>query len=201
MDEMKKILVARMKEGDTEAFDQLYHHYAKRLYRTAYLISGNKEDSEDILQETFVTCFIKRSTIQSDEYFEAWLSKVLVRTAWRVLNKKKRTVSVDELMEQEATAGMAEALFADRRHLDPLETVVSSDYRNALFHAVCSLDIKLRTVLILYYYEQRSIKEIAAITGSFEGTVKSRLHTAREKLKRKLLDLDIQITDVRRTAQ
>ncbi|MGL5434508.1 MAG: RNA polymerase sigma factor [Lachnospiraceae bacterium] len=201
MDEMRKVLVERMKAGDSQAFDQLYHQYAKKLYRTAYLISGNKEDSEDILQEAFVTCYVRCSTIQNPESFESWLSRILVRTAWRILKKKKRTVSVDELMEQEATAGIAEAVFTDQKSLNPLEQVVSSEYRSALFQAVCRLDVKLKTVLILYYYEERSIREIADITGSFEGTVKSRLFTAREKLKRELVDSDIQVRDVRRTVQ
>ncbi len=201
MDEMRIALVERMKAGDALAFDQIYHLYAKKLYRTACLIAGNKEDSEDILQETFVTCYVKRSTIENPEYFESWITRILVRTAWRILKKKKPVISVDELLEQETTAGIAAAVFTDRKSLNPLEQVVSDEYRNVLYETVCGLDVKLRTVLILYYYEERSIKEIADITGSFEGTVKSRLFTAREKLKRKLMDSDIQVRDVRRTAQ
>lgn len=186
MDEKKKQLIEMMQAGDQEAFDRVYGLYANKLYRTACLISGNKEDSEDILQETFVKCFLHSREVNSPEYFEKWLMKIMIRTSWRVTKQRKATVSTDELLQNEAYAGLAQVVFEDKQTAGPLDRVVTKEEQATVMDAVKSLDIKLRTVIVLYYYEELSVREIAELTGSLEGTIKSRLHTARTKLKKQL---------------
>jgi len=199
MDETMKYLVEAMKAGDEEAFDQIYHRYAGRLYRTAYLISGNKEDSEDILQETFVKCFLHRQELKTPEYFEKWLMKIMIRTAWRTVKKRKVNVSSEELFEKEEYAGLAQAVFEDRLNPAPLEQIVGREEQARILRAIDDLDIKLKTVIVLYYYEELSVKEIAGYTGSLEGTVKSRLHTARKQLKQQLEETEYSLKGIRRT--
>lgn len=189
MDEIMKLLIVKMQSGDEAAFDRLYHTYAGKLYRTAYLISGNKEDSEDILQETFVKCFLHRSEVKEPECFEKWLMKIMVRTAWRIVRQRK-TVSSEELFQKEEYAGLAQAVAADRQTPGPLEQLMAKEAQSLLMVAINSLDVKLRTVIVFYYYQELSVKEIAELTGSLEGTVKSRLHTARTRLKRQLVRMD-----------
>jgi len=179
MDEMMKLLIVNMQTGDEAAFDRLYHTYAGKLYRTAYLISGNKEDSEDILQDTFVKCFLHRSEIKDPECFEKWLMKIMVRTTWRIIRQRK-TVSSEELLQKEEYATLVQAVSADRQTPGPLEQIMEKELQSILMEAVNSLDVKLRTVIVLYYYQELSVKEIADLSGSLEGTVKSRLHTARK---------------------
>ena len=99
MEEEKIIFVRRMIEGDEKAFDELYHAYSKKLYRMAYFITGNHSDSEDILQETFVKCYLHRKELKNLERFESWICQILVRTAWKMEKKKKRTgeISYEEI--------------------------------------------------------------------------------------------------------
>ena len=165
-------LVRRMKEGDQEAFDQLVRYYYEKTLRMAYLISGNEADSQDIVQETFVICYLNRRKIQEPACFERWLFKTLTREAWRVCRKSRR--------EQPA-----EEIFGEQEPQSPsvLETVIEDSTNRELYQAICELPPKQRTALVLYYFNGMGTKEIAKICGCLEGTVKSRLHTARSRLR------------------
>ncbi|MDW2797241.1 RNA polymerase sigma factor [Clostridium boliviensis] len=143
MNEEKKALVERMLGGSEAAFDELYRSCSGKLYRMAYFITGNRSDSEDILQETFVKCFLHRDKLREPERFEPWLYQILVRTAWRAEKRKK---SRSELSFE----GI----------LDHEEDQIKAEWINEL-----------------------STKEIARVTGTMEGTVKSRLFKARKLLK------------------
>lgn len=197
MDETTKELIESLKTGDKNAFNEIYQRESPKLYRMAYLISGNKADSEDILQETFVKCFLYRDQIKEVEFFNSWLAKILVRTAWRLLKKKKQLLSIDELMDNKEGSGHIERIQQDKKVINPLDAVIFSEFSQEIKQHVQSLNLKLRTVVVLYYYQDLSVSEIARITGSLEGTVKSRLYTARKKLKEKLTASNVQISDMR----
>lgn len=84
MDEQER-LVCRMQEGDVEAFDRIFELYQRKLLRTAYLITGNYADSEDIVQETFVKCFCNCKKLREPAGFTTWLYQILTRTALHLL--------------------------------------------------------------------------------------------------------------------
>ena len=166
-------LVRRMKEGDKEAFDALVRQYYGKTLRMAYLISGNEADSQDIVQETFVICYLNRGKLREPEHFERWLFKTLTREAWRVCRRGR--------MEQPA-----EEIFGEQEPQAPsvLEEVMAHTRDQELYEAIRQLPPKQRTALVLYYFNGMGTKEIAAVMGCLEGTVKSRLHTARNRLRR-----------------
>ncbi len=176
-------LVKRMKTGDGEAFDSLYGIYVKKLYSAAYLISGSRADSEDIVQETFVKCFLKKDTIRDEGAFESWIFRIMVRTAWRYIKRRPKDSSFDEMLEQGEERYGGPWIQTDRGTLQPLEEVILKEEQEQLREAVSSLEVKQRTVIVLYYYNELSVRDIARITGSREGTVKSRLHKGRENLR------------------
>lgn len=173
-------LVNRMKEGDSQAFDQLMEHYYARVLRMAYLISGSHADSEDIVQETFVLCWTNRKKIKEPEYFTNWLYKTLTREAWRFCRRSRREQPVEEVFgeNEPQTASVLE------------EVMMRSRDRN-LYEAIGNLPVRQRTAVVLYYFNQLSTKEIAGIMGCLEGTVKSRLYTARMNLRQVLAEQDI----------
>jgi len=183
--EEKKALVESMINGSEAAFDELYHSYSGKLYRMAYFITGNRSDSEDILQETFVKCYLYKSKLKQTERFEPWLYQILVRTAWRLERKKKgrAEISYEGILENEEDKKSAEHIREDKKTDGPLESVLVAETANEIQEALSNLDIKYRTVILLYYYNELSTREIAHITGAMEGTVKSRLHKARKLLK------------------
>ena len=168
-------LVRRMAEGDSQAFDRLMEFYYPKILRMAYLISGSHADSEDIVQETFVLCWMNRKKIKEPEYFGNWLYKTLTREAWRYCRKNRKEQPVEEVFgkEEPETASV-------------LEEVMMRSQEKELYKAIRNLPVKQRTVVVFYYFSQMSTKEIAGIMGCMEGTVKSRLYTARTNLKREL---------------
>lgn len=166
-------LVARMKTGDREAFGELYDRYKTLVYRTACLISGNATDGEDIMQETFIKAYLHCNTLRSDERFQYWLLKILNRTAWAMLKKNKTELPDEHASEQSNCPDekLTESIFLQK------------EQDNEIFRAVMQLNYKLRIVVILYYYQEMQTKEIAKAIECREGTVKSRLYTARNILK------------------
>lgn len=184
MDERTRAYVEDMIRGDEPAFDNLYRSYSGKLYRMAFFITGDKYESEDILQETFVKCFLHRNELRNPERFESWIYRILVRTAWKT-GKKKRELSLDEIVDRNDASGLSRSIDRDDQ-AGPLELVMESETASELMVAVKKLDQKYRTVVLLYYYNELGTKEIARITGLFEGTVKSRLFKARKLLRESL---------------
>lgn len=166
-------LVKRMISGDRDAFDGIMELYQPGALRAAYLISGNYADSEDIVQETFVACYLNRNQIKEPEAFRPWFYKILSRNAWRTCRKKKREMPAEEVFPEDAVS---------RNTL--LSEIILKEEEETLYRAIESLPVKQRTVIVLYYYNQLSIREIAAACGCLEGTVKSRLFNGKAKLKK-----------------
>lgn len=171
-----EILVRRLKEGQYEAFDRLYEKYKNLVIRTAYLITGNQSDSEDAAQETFVKVYLHISELKNDAGFKPWMMQILVRTAYRSGKKKSREIPDDEI----------ESLMEHQTVLSPLGQMIKWEEAGMLSRAVATLPIKQRTVVVLYYYNELSVSEIAKLLACREGTVKSRLHMARKFLRGKL---------------
>lgn len=201
MDEQTKELIKQMQQGSQAAFDEIYRREAGKLYRLAYLIAGNHSDSEDILQETFVKCFLHCRELKQPEGFEKWMTQILIRTAWRFLKKHKQVISLDEFCEKEEGSGYQEKLLEDTVSPEPLEQILCRESEGQVFQAVKQLNLKVRTVIILYYYQEYSVGDIARITGSLEGTVKSRLYTGRKLLKKQLEHTEIAMEFGRRAPQ
>ena len=189
MDLEKRELMIKMKNGDDQAFDEVYRSYSGKLYRMALFITGNRSDSEDVLQETFVKCYLHRGELKDPERFESWIYQILVRTAWKMEKKKKNTgeVSFEEMLETDEgrSSSLGQRLSADDS-MGPLESVLQKEVSREICDAVNRLHIRYRTVILLYYYNGLGIREISQVTGVFQGTVKSRLNKARKLLRESL---------------
>ena len=151
-----------MSAMDRETFSRLIREYTPALYRLALGILHNREDAEDVVSESVLKAYEKLSTLRKPESFRAWLMQITFNEAKRVYAKNKR-YTLTENIEDYMPA------FEDEHH--------------ELWDIVMELDIDYREVIILYFYEQFSIKEIAQILHIPEGTVKSRLSRAKKKLK------------------
>ena len=92
-----EILVQQLKRGNKEAFDLLYEKYKNLVIRTAYLITGSKQDSEDAAQETFVKVYLHISELKNDAGLRPWMMQILVRTAYRMCKKRGKEVPDDEM--------------------------------------------------------------------------------------------------------
>lgn len=172
----EEALVRQLKEGDKASFDLLYEKYKNMALHTAYLITGNLSDSEDVVQDTFVKVWLHCRELKNDSGFKAWMMQILVRTAYKSGKKKSRELPDEEIL-QKADKGQS---------FSSMEQVIAREEADMIAGAVRSLPVKQRAVVVLYYYQEYSVSEIAVMLGVLEGTVKSRLHTARKLLRKSL---------------
>ena len=126
-----EILVQQLKKGSREAFDLLYEKYKNLVIRTAYLITGNKPDSEDVAQETFVKVYLHITELKNDAGFKPWMMRILVRTAYRTGKKKSREVPDDEI----------ERLSESQTLVSPLGQMIKREEAEMISRAVAALPV------------------------------------------------------------
>lgn len=162
-------LVIMFNKGDKSAFNELYEKYKNSAVRTAFLITKDRALSDDIAQEAFIKCYQNLGKIKNPGLFRSWFFKILVRTAWDMDRKINSDVPVDEIF--------------DKAESELYKSTQQKDFQ-FLYEAVNALDKKQRTVVVLFYFNDMPINEIAKVTGSLKSTIKSQLFLARKKMKK-----------------
>ncbi|HEX3029574.1 MAG TPA: RNA polymerase sigma factor [Clostridia bacterium] len=175
MDEVE--LIKKCQQGDMESLNSLFRLYGPKALNTAYLISGNKDAADDITQEAFIRCFKYIKKLQSPEAFSSWLYRIICSVCWQLYSKNKKIEIVD--IQEECS------IYSDE-DADPGRIIFKEYLKGTVNDALNKLSIPLRTTVVLFYYNDMSIKEISKVLGCFEGTVKSRLHNAKKLLAREL---------------
>lgn len=151
--------------------------YADMVYRVAVGATGSREDAQDVFQEVFLRLVRYRSRISSEEHLKSWLLRVTINCAKKQQGSAwhRRVGYLDEEGAQEK---------ADPRAQREYERVENSD--SPLASAIAQLSEGYRLVIELFYYEDLSVAQIGKLLGEKESTVKSRLHRAREQIRRQL---------------
>lgn len=170
--------IKRCQIGEKEAFKELFSTVERKALFTANIISGSRGIAEDILQETYIKCFREINNIKEPQVFKIWFYKILVRTGWEMSKKYKQIIPLHETVENDT-------LF-NNKELVSGHTFDNSETRIIVKNAVNNLSRNLRTVVILYYYDDMTIEDISKILNCLKATVKSRLFYARTVLKRQL---------------
>ncbi len=171
------VLVARMRQGDTAALAELYERYKTPIFRTALAITRDQGAAEDILQECFVRLLIHADRVRTDAPVGPWLYRVAINLSCDWVNHRQRwSVLLGKLVERWTASFHVEG------------TVEEREIQEKVREAIGTLPLLQQVVIVLYYLEGLSLKEIAEILEVPEGTVKSRLHYAREALKERLLE-------------
>ncbi len=179
-------LVTRAKEGDQLAFSELVNAYSEKIYNLALRILRNKEDAEDVLQETFITVIKKINTFDGRSSFFTWLYRIATNVALMKLRKKKH-VYVEIQENPDLLENIENKVFIDWSQ-DSSLNVYNAEIREILDKAIGELSEIYRTVFILRDIEQLSIKETSKILNVTEENVKIRLRRARQYLREKLSD-------------
>lgn len=149
-----------------DKFIEQIEKYKKQMYVVAYSILKNPTDAEDVVQEALLTAYERLHTLQDEEKFKPWLMRILVNQAKMYIRKNSRIVYIGN--EEE------------------IDQVTPKNNYEEIWDVVLSLNSKLSLVVILYYSQGYSVKEISKIAGIPAGTVKSRLSKARELLRKEL---------------
>jgi len=178
-------LLAKARQGDAAAFNELVNRYSRKIYRLAKHITQNDEDAEDVLQETFLKAFEHLGDFQGQSKFYTWIVRIAVNESLMKLRKRKsdRTVPMDEPLDTGEDSLVREiAVWGE----DPEQQYSREELGTILDEAVQSLRPAFRTVFVLRDIEELSTEETAEALGLSVPAVKSRLLRARLQLREKL---------------
>lgn len=153
-------------EGDLDAFEFIIKKFKARVFTVCYRMIGNSEDARDISQDTFVEVFVKLKTLQEPEKFSAWIYKIAVNKSLNFLRKREK---ISPLFQDN--------IFVTYKKNDDFVK------KETINHLLSKLTFEYRIVLILFYIEEKQIREISEILDITESAVKMRLKRARERLK------------------
>ncbi len=177
-------LVARALEGDDQARAELARRHRRAAFVLALQLTGNRDDAFDISQEAMLRLFCNLERLDRSREVRPWLYTVvrnLVRDLWR-----RRNVRRAEPLAFEVGPELGHQL-VDRAD-GPERNAVTSEIRRRLWLALSTLSPKHREIVVLRDYQDSSYQELAAILGIPPGTVMSRLHAARKKLRAAYLE-------------
>ena len=178
-DELARV-VERAMSGDDEAFAQLFIEFSKSVYYIALRLTQNEYDAHDVVQETMIALHKNLKAIRDAKTIVAYVNKIAFRQALRMLRKRSPDQSVDD-------ANYALNFVAqDDDEFIPEAYVTQKERREYIISLVDGLNDKQRTVILLFYYKQMSIKQISETLEVDEAAVKMRLSRARAVLRDKL---------------
>ena len=172
-------LSKRIKAGDEAAFSEMYEKSSRLVYATCYGILRNNEDAHDAMQDTYVTVYRMIGKLQDDGKFLAWLKRIAATKALNIYRRRHGDVSYDDTIgnEEEITGddnleNLPDSLIMEQTKRDTLDRIM----RNSLS------DVQYQTIF-MFYYDEFPIELIAKLMDCPVGTVKTRLKSARVKIK------------------
>ncbi len=162
-------LVKKAGKGDADAFSQLMEQVKVQAYRMAYTYVKNEEDALEVVSESVYKAFKSIASLRNPDYFTTWFMRIVINNAITLLGKRKNQVYLDDCMdEKELSVGDENDFSADR--ID-------------LFHAIDRLSPENKTLIILRFYQDLKLEEIADRMQLPLSTVKSRLYKVLRLLK------------------
>ncbi len=178
----EEVLVQSGIQGDSEALDALFARYTRPLYQTALRLLGNPEDAEDALQEGMLSAVRNLKRFEGRSKFSTWLTRIVINSALMQLRRQRSrpTVSLEQedTEQRELTLG---SRIPDARP-GPDEVYAQRERFEMFDHGLKSLPPALQSAVWLRDVQGLSTAETASVLGLSEGTVKSQLHRARNKL-------------------
>ena len=178
-DDLKE-LVQKAAAGDKTAFEELYHETCRSVYFTCLNILKDEQEAQDVTQDVYLTALEQLDTLENRGKFKSWLYRIAANKSIKRIKKKKPSLPGDEQLQDMETE--------DNENFLPEEYALNVDKRELVLEItrkVCS-DAQYQTIL-LHYFNELSIAEIAEIMECLEGTVKNRLSVARAKIREGVL--------------
>ena len=166
-------------DGDKEAFSRVIIKTKEAMYKTAIIILRNEDDAYDALQNALIKMYKNISNLENKEAFNAWSRRIIINCCYDLINKNKKVIDITSRLTE--------------NYEETTEDIY--DCEDTLVQILEQIKPELRLTVTLYYYNDLSIKEIAQVLQIPEGTVKSRLAVAREKLYEILIKERREIND------
>lgn len=177
-----KELVLSAKNGNKKAFDKLYKLTSNDVWFTCVSLLKDEENAKDIMHETYITAFLKLDTLKDEEKFCSWLTAIATNKS-----KNKLKGKVEYQIDDEVLIAKTET---DELML-PEEYINKAEKRKVLLQIIeDTLSFNQYQVVLMFYFNELSIAEIAQALEISEGTVKSRLNSSRAKMKTAIEDYE-----------
>lgn len=180
-------LVKRARAGDGAAFETLVLTYQQRVYNLALRMTGDPDDAFDLSQEAFLKVWKGLDSFHFESSFSTWLYRLTANACLDHLRAKKRRQTVSLTVQDEG--GEEKQLEITDPAPTPEQALLAAEDRRLLARALDALDPEARTILTMRVINGMRYEQIAEVLEVREGTVKSRLSRAREKLRKKLVQI------------
>ena len=182
-----RVIVQQVQEGRVGAFDQLVGKYRESIFSIIYNLTGNREDASDLTQETFIKAFRAISRFRGRSAFFTWLYRIALNTTMSFLKKqgRRRFINYETVHESASSSEIVEKLTSKNR---TEKGILVRELQERLNESLQKLSPKHRTVVILHEIEGLDHAAIAEVTKTSVGTVRSRLHYAKQQLQSYLQD-------------
>jgi len=180
-EDVDSTLVAATKNGESQAFEFLVKRHEAKTFSVAFRITRNREDAQDVVQQSFHKAFVHLNSFQEKSSFSTWLTRIVINEGLMSLRRTRarREVSLGDVESESEELFLPE--IPDRRE-NPAEIYEQLENERILCEAMNQLSAEFRTVVRLRL-EERTVGETAEILGLGVGTLKARLFRARQKLR------------------
>ena len=175
-------LIAECIAGNQDAIEVLVREYEMGVFRLALSILGEEAEANEVTQETFLSALRALPSYQDRKSLKAWLYTIAVNHSRSHLRKRK-------IIERLRSTLTGIFRLETEKQVSPEDAVIQNEKESALWASLSQLDERHRMVVILRYFHELSISEISEILSLPEGTIHSRLYSAREKLRDALTEL------------
>jgi RNA polymerase sigma-70 factor (ECF subfamily) len=185
-------LVSRARAGDASAFDQLVGRHTARLYGLVYHMTGNHEDTNDLLQDVWTKVFRSLAGFRGASRFSTWIHSIAVNMSINFLKRRNRrqTLSLDAASDEGGAPDAMESLLVSPH--TPRSEAGISELQERLTEALGRLSAEHRAVVTMFDIQGMAHAEIGRVLGISEGTVRSRLFYAHRQLQAFLSDLHME---------
>ncbi|TMM29406.1 sigma-70 family RNA polymerase sigma factor [Polaribacter aestuariivivens] len=169
-----QLIINKVLKGNTNAFSELINTYKDLVFSLAIKMTKNREEAEEISQDTFVKAYKNLSKFKGDSKFSTWLYRITYHTCLDALKKNKKHTNSFEL--NEITLNLIQTTD------NALQTLERKERTKIMDKCLLQLPEEERSILWLFYYKELSLKEIIEVTSLSEANIKVKLHRGRKKL-------------------
>lgn len=187
---MNKAFLKKLQTGDTQAFNALFEDYGNKMYKSAIFLADSREEAEDIVQETFVRAFGSIHRFKGRSSLYTWIYRIFLN----ITNDLRRKKYIQKKLLNK---------FKPEENIDPIEVLIrqmdNDKFSQSLHDTLKSQKMKYREIIVLRFFEDLKLIEIAERLNISIGTVKSRLNLALKKIKKSIKNIEhfININDQR----
>ena len=173
----EKQLISALKRGEEKGFEEFVHRYGDRLYRSLYFTVKDEATARDLVQDTFLKVIKHIKNFNGDSKLYTWVYRIAINLMKDGFKKKR-----EDLME-------IEDLQTGKSHVE--SDVLRNFHHHQVTECIKEVPLIYRQVMVLFYFEEMKIREIAEVLEEKEGTIKSKLFRGKQALKEKLIEREV----------